>query len=319
MTMAAIDFSPLPKAADAGRTGKRPFDFTRLVVTVLFLTPGLILLFMFLLIPIGKSFYYSTYDWNGLGPMEDFVGMENYVRILTQKIFQGAVLHSFTLMAMSLLLQLPLGLVLALILARAKLAGASIFRAAYFIPFVFSEVVTAILWLYVYHPENGLLNTTIQTILPNAPNTALLTDRQLVLGAIFVVITWKYFGYYVLLYMAGLQGVPGDIEDAARIDGASELGVIWNVTIPSLGATIRTTIYISMLGSLQQFIITWILTEGGPVNASELLVTYLYKFGIQRISLGYGSAVAVVIILMTLVLSIAYQVLVMRRDYASID
>jgi raffinose/stachyose/melibiose transport system permease protein len=314
--MAAIDYSPLPEAADMRRTGRRPFDMTRLVVTVLFLAPGLTLLFMFLLIPIGKSFYYSLYSWNGLGPLEDYVALENFVRILGQKIFQGAVLHSFTLMAMSLAIQLPLGMVLALILSRGKLRGASIFRAAYFVPFVFSEVITAIIWQYVYHPQSGLLNSTIHAIFPDAASTALLSNRETVLAAIFIVITWKYFGYYVLLYMAGLQGVSADIEDAARIDGAGELGVIWNVTIPSLGPTIRTTIYISMLGSLQQFIITWILTEGGPVNSSELLVTYLYKYGIQRISLGYGSAVAVVIILGTLILSVGYQYFVMRRDYS---
>ncbi len=120
----------------------------------------------------------------------------------------------------------------------------------------------------------------------------------------------------MILYMAGLQSIPGDLEDAARVDGATEREVLQYMTLPLLGSTIRLTVFLSVLGSFQQFVLVWVLTQGGPVNASEVVATYLYKFGIQRFQLGYGSAVAVVLFAITLVFSLGYQRLVMRQDFA---
>ena len=128
-------------------------------------------------------------------------------------------------------------------------------------------------------------------------------------------LTWKYFGFYMILYMAALQNVPGDLEDASRIDGASERQVLWNVTLPLLGPTLRLTVYLAVLGSIQQFAVVWVMTGGGPLDWSEMLGTYVFKFGIQRMQLGYGSAVAVVLFAFTLIFSLAYQGLVLRRDY----
>jgi raffinose/stachyose/melibiose transport system permease protein len=121
------------------------------------------------------------------------------------------------------------------------------------------------------------------------------------------VLTWKYFGFHMILYMAGLQSIPKDLEDAARVDGASEFQTLSRVTLPLLGSTIRLSVFLSVLGSFQQFVIVWILTEGGPVNSSELMATYLYKYGIQRFNLGYGSAVAVMLFAVTLTFSLGYQ------------
>jgi raffinose/stachyose/melibiose transport system permease protein len=131
------------------------------------------------------------------------------------------------------------------------------------------------------------------------------------------VLTWKHFGFYMILYMAGLQAVPKDLEDAARVDGSTELGVLRYITLPMLGSTIRLTIFLSVLGSFQQFVLVWILTQGGPVESSQLIATYLYKFGIVRLQPGYGSAVAVVLFAITLVFSVGYQRIIMQRDYSA--
>ena len=121
----------------------------------------------------------------------------------------------------------------------------------------------------------------------------------------------------MILYMAGLQSIPGDLEDAARVDGATQRQVLQYMHAGApLGSTIRSTVFLSVLGSFQQFVLVWVLTQGGPVNASEVVATYLYKFGIQRFQLGYGSAVAVVLFAITLVFSLGYQRLVMRQDFA---
>src|SRR5690606_5583532 len=119
--------------------------------------------------------------------------------------------------------------------------------------------------------------------------------------------TWKYFGFHMLLYMAGLQNVSRDVEDAARTSGASEAQVLRYITLPMMGSTIRLTVFLSILGAMQQFILIWVLTTGGPANASEVIVTFLYKYGIQRMQLGFGSAVAVILLLLTLIFSVGYQ------------
>ena len=292
---------------------QRRIKRTKALTILAFLLPGFILLAVFMLYPVGASTYYSLFKWNGLGPRETFVGLENYQRVLGHKIFLDALKHSLLLVALSLLIQLPMALGLALLLVRSTIRGKRFLRAIFFIPYVFSEVITAILWLYVYHPKNGLANVVLNSV--GMESTAWLADRGTVLPAIFVVLTWKFFGFHMLLYMAAIQNVPRDLEDAARVNGADEFDVLRYVTIPMMGGTIRLSVFLSILGSMQQFIIVWLLTEGGPVSSSELVVTYLMKFGITRMALGYGSAVAVLMFLLTLVFSIGYQRTIMRQDY----
>src|SRR5690606_38870421 len=136
-----------------------------------------------------------------------------------------------------------------------------------------------------------------------------------VIFVLFAVLTWKYFGFHMILYMAGLQGIPKDLEEAARVDGANALEVLRFVTLPLLGSTIRLTIFLSVLGAFQQFVLAWVLTnQGGPANSSQLIATYLYKYGIQLTELGYGSAVAVVLFCITFTSSRGYQRVVMRQD-----
>lgn len=313
--MSAIRFRVLPKTYNRPVIDQQNANKTFLVI--LFALPGMTLFTLFLLIPLLQSAYFSLYNWNGFGPLTDFVEFGNYNRMLNHSVFQMSVVHSITIMVLSLGIQLPLALGLALIVGRGKLPGRRIIRTILFVPFVFSEIITAIIWRYVLHPNAGLLNTVLGTFIPNFTNIGLLGDRNTVLLGIFAVITWKYFGLHMILYMAGLQAIPADLEDAARVDGASERNILRYVTLPLLGSTIRLSIYLSVLGSFQQFVIVWILTEGGPVNASELIATYLFKFGIQRFNLGYGSAVAVTLCLFMLIFSLVYQRVFMRQDYAA--
>ncbi len=313
--MSVPRFRVLPRVQDAAPS-KRSRELNKYLTVLAFLLPGLTVLVLFMVIPVAQSARYSTYRWNGFGPLEDFVGMANYEQAFNHNIFRMAVSHSLLIVVLSLAIQLPMALGLALLVGRGRLPGKGLFRTAFFVPYVFSEVVTAVIWEYVYNPRQGLVNVVLGTIIPGYTNQALLGHPNTVMFAIFAVLTWKYFGVHMILYMAGLQAIPSELEDAARIDGATELQVLRWVTLPLLGSTIRLTVYLSVLGSLQQFIITWSLTEGGPVNSSELIVTYLYKFGIQRFQLGFGSAIALILFAMTLLFSLGYQRTIMRQDYA---
>lgn len=315
--MSRTTFRVLPQTYNHDvAANRRRRETTKWLTVALFVVPGMAVFLLFILIPLVQSAFFSVYRWNGFGPLENYVGLENYQRLWGHNIFLDSVLHSFTIVALSLLIQLPMALALALLVGRGSLPGRRIFRMILFVPYVFSEILTAVIFDYVLHPHEGLVNTIFRTLIPNYQNIAWLGDRHLVLISIFAVLTWKYFGFHMILYMAGLQNIPQDLEEAARVDGATEWQVLRRVTLPLLGPTIRLTVFLSVLGSLQQFELVWVLTEGGPVNASELIGTYLYKFGIQRFNLGYGSAVAVSLFLITLVFSLGYQRMIMRQDYS---
>ncbi len=281
----------------------------------LFLLPAMILFAIFVIYPIFQSIYYSFFDWKGFGPAVDFVGLENFVNILSDKVFLIALRNVLLIIVFSLAIQLPLSLMLAVLVGR-DLPGRVIFRTIFFLPYVLSEVIAAIMWLFMFNPdpERGFINA-ILVLFPGVGAQPWLGDTDTVLLALFVVLTWKYFGFHMLLYLTGLQNIPTEIEEAGRIDGASSFQNFFYITLPLLGSTIRTSVYLSVLGSIQQFILVWIMTKGGPVNASETLATYMYRFGFVRFQLGYGSAVAIYMFLICLIFSLIYLRLTRQPDY----
>lgn len=285
------------------------------ITIILFLLPALILFVIFVIYPIFRSLYFSLFDWNGLGPATDFIGLDNFKRILTDKIFQKAVVNNILIAALSLVVQLPVSLAIAVMVGR-DFPGRGLFRTIFFLPYVLSEVITAIIWLGMFNPnpDRGFVNALL-VLIPGVDPVAFLGDPGLVLVAIFIVLSWKYFGLHMLLFMAGLQNIPHEIEEAALIDGANRWQMLSRITIPLLGGTIRTTAYLSVLGSLTQFTLVWIMTKGGPVNASEVMATYMYRYGFVRFWLGYGSAVAIVMLLIALIFSLVYRRLMERPDY----
>jgi len=281
----------------------------------LFLLPAIVLFLVFVVYPIFQSIYYSLFDWKGLGPAVDFVGLENFKKILSDKVFMKALKNGLLIIIFALTVQLPFSLFLAVLVGR-NLPGRVFFRTVFFMPYVLSEVITALMWLFLYNPDpdRGFFNA-ILVLIPGAKTQAWLADPNLVLPAIFLALTWKYFGFHMLLYLTGLQNIPHEVEEAARIDGANGFQNFIFITLPLLGSTIRTSVYLSILGSIQQFILVWIMTKGGPVNASETLSTYMYRFGFIRFQLGYGSAVAIYMFLLCLIFSLIYQRLTRQPDY----
>ena len=308
--------------ASAGRELAQPHRRTRSsrrlqdsLTIFFFLAPAFVLFLVFLVYPIARSVYYSLFNWNGLGPAVDFVGLDNFRRILTDKVFMKAVANGLLIVALSLTIQLPLALALALMVGR-DLPGRAFFRLIFFMPYVLSEVITAIIWMSLLNPdpERGFINALL-ILIPGVKPQTFLSDIHMVMACVFVVLTWKYFGLYVLLYMAGLQNIPSEVEEAAVMDGANRWQLILRIIVPLLGSTIITTIYLSVLGSLTQFNLIWVMTKGGPVNASEVMATYMYRFGFVRFWFGYGSAVALVMLLICLTFSLVYQRLARQPDY----
>jgi raffinose/stachyose/melibiose transport system permease protein len=281
----------------------------------LFLLPAFVIFLLFIIYPIFRAVYFSLFNWNGMGPATIFVGLNNFKQILTDQVFMKAVWNCLLIVILSLCIQLPLALMLAIMVGR-DLPGRAFFRAVFFLPYVLSEVIIAIIWISLLNPdpERGLINALL-VLIPGVQAQNFLGDLNQVLACIFVVLSWKYFGLHMLLYMAGLQNIPREIEEAAMIDGANRWQTIRKVTIPLLGSTIRTTILLSVLGSLTTFNLIWIMTRGGPVNASEVMSTYMYRYAFIRFQFGYGSAVALVMLAICLIFSVMYLRLARQPDY----
>ncbi len=281
----------------------------------LFLLPATILFFTFVLFPIGQAAYYSLFKWNGLGPLDNFVGLDNFIELFSHTAFRQALWHNGLIIILSVGVQLPLALGLALLVGR-KLPGRAIFRTIFFTPYIIMEAITAVLWSFIFNPRFAaadMINNVLD-IIPFYEPGAFLGDPDKVMFAIFAVLTWKYFGLHMILYIAGLQQIPREIEEAAAVDGANGLQRLWYVTIPMLHRTIYTTVYLSVLGSIQQFDLVWLMTKGGPVNASEVMTTYMYRSGFVSFRLGYGAAVAIVLFVLCFVFSVVYQGLFMRDE-----
>ena len=304
----------IPDILKLRQVSSSPRKFWDNLVIFLFLLPAIILFLVFVVFPIFQSVYYSFFNWKGFGPAVDFVGFDNYKNILNDKVFLIALRNGGLIILFSLAFQLPLSMGLAVLVGR-DLPGRAFFRTIFFMPYVLSEVITALMWLFIYNPDpdRGFINAAV--VFFGGEARAWLGDTDLVMVSIFIALTWKYFGFHMLLFLTGLQNIPQEIEEAGRIDGANAFQNFFYITLPLLASTIRTSVYLSVLGSIQQFILVWIMTKGGPVNASETMATYMYRFGFVRFQLGYGSAVAIYMFVICLIFSLIYLRLTRQPDY----
>lgn len=277
------------------------------------LAPATILFTFFVVFPVFRAAYFSFFKWNGLGPMK-FKGIQNFVKLFSDPIFHKAFLHTVTATVVSLIVEIPLALLCALIICNKSFKGAVLFRTFFFLPYVLSEVISGLLWQFIYNPLYGLIKTLYSVFAPNSVVAAPLANPSTVLWAIMVVIIWKYFGFHMSILIAGMQNIPDEVMEAAVIDGANERQTTWKIILPLLKPTILVSVFFSIVGSFQLFDIIWAMGKGDPVNSAETLVTYLYKFGMQRFNIGYGSAVAVTIFLLCLIFSILYSKTLLKSE-----
>jgi raffinose/stachyose/melibiose transport system permease protein len=303
------------RRAAARRVAGRPVGGKRRqrLEILFFVTPALALMAVFVVYPVYSAARMSLYRWKGFGPMVDFIGLDNYSRVLSDDVFRDAVAHNFIIVFASILVQLPLGLALALLLNR-RIRGRGLLRTIIFVPYVLAEVIAGVVWFQLLQPRTGLLETLISGVGLPVPEQGFLGTPELALPTVFVVLTWKYLGLAVLLFLAGLQGVPDELYEAAQLDGASWWQIQRSIALPLLAPTIRTWAFLSMIGSLQLFDMVWILTGGGPANATTTMATYLISQGSQRSNYGIAGAASVLLFVIGFVMALAYQLLVLRRD-----
>lgn len=290
----------------------RLWENDRLTVLVLFLPPALLLFTIFVVLPVIEAGWYSAFNWNGYGRPTQWVGLANYFAVLQTRPFLLALRNNGLIIVVSLLVQLPLALSLAIILSR-RFRGSVALRMLFFMPYVLAEIATGLIFSFVYDGDYGLLAAVWRGFGSDSP-PHLLADPDTAMLAILVVVVWKYFGFHMMLFIAALQGLDHSQVEAAQLDGAGRMQVLRYVVIPSLYPTIRLSVFFAIVGSLQLFDVVMPLTGGGPADSSQTLVTFLYTFGFTRMRVGFGSAVGVILFLICASFAFGYKRLVLRND-----
>ncbi|CAN7573354.1 sugar ABC transporter permease [Devosia sp. LjRoot16] len=290
---------------------RRYMDRKSLVPLLIFLPPSLILFTVFVVLPMVDAGTFSFFQWNGYGPITNFVGFENYADVINHRNFGTAVRNSLIVVAVSLLIQLPLAMWCAIALSE-RSVSINILRTIFFLPFMLAEVAAGLIWKFVYDGNYGLL-----PILGDALGTKMpfvLADKFWVIPAIMLVITWKYFGFHMMIFIAGLQSIPNEVVEAARLDGVKKWQIVRHIKIPMIRSAIVVSVFFAITGALQLFDIIIPLTNGGPSHSSHTIVTFLYQFGILRMKLGFGGAVSVLLFIACVIVALAYRRILFRVE-----
>ena len=302
-----------PAGRDEKPSRRRPAGRPGAGTLAAFLVPGLVLFLLFVLAPILFAAYVGFFRWNGLGgPPTDFIGLDNFTNLLKDTVFLGDLWRVGVIIALSLVIQLPLAFGLAMLLHQ-HFPGRTVFRVLFFVPYVLSEAVTAVLFRLVFSERRGFLDSLLST-LGIESSVGWLSDRGIVLFVVFGVLTWKFFGFHMILYLAGRQNIPEELYEAAAIDGATGAQMFRRITLPLMGPTVRITIFLSIIGAVQLFDLVFVLTGGGPFHASETMAITMYEQGFQRNQIGYASALSIAMFLISFVFGLFYQRYVLKRD-----
>jgi raffinose/stachyose/melibiose transport system permease protein len=305
---AAYAASPTPRTRKRRGRGR-----LRLEIAVL-TGPAIIVFVALVIFPIGLAAYYGFYKWQGYGAPTDWFGLGNYKLILTDPAFHRVLLHNGMIVVLSLVIQGPLAVLLALLLNQ-KIRGRSLIRVLIFVPFVISEVIVGTGWSLILQ-TTGALNDLLHHIGLGSLAADWLADKNIAIWTLMGILTWKYIGFAVILMLAGLQSIPDELSEAAQIDGASYWQIQRRIIVPLLGPTIRIWGFLSIIGALQLFDLVYIIWGqyiAGTAGTSTM-ATYNLAEGRDAGNFGYGSAIAVVMFLITLIVALLYQRFVLRRD-----
>lgn len=266
---------------------KRQRDTNR--IAAVFLAPVIILLIIYIFYPIIETFRVSGFEWNGISADQKFIGLGNWKRLLHDDKFWTAFLNNIKVMVLSILIQIPLGIAMATFV---EFAGkkATIFKILWFIPMLMSSVAIGFLFTYALATNGGIISSISQLL--GGGNIDLLGNPDTALYTVIGVVAWQFTPFYMVYCVAGYTNVSEDVYEASIIDGANKRQYFVHIALPLLKPTLKSAAVLSMVGSLKYFDLVYVMTGGGPGNATELMATYMYKLSFAQFNMGYGSAVA---------------------------
>jgi raffinose/stachyose/melibiose transport system permease protein len=292
---------------------RRP-DWRKRLEILLLSGPAIFMFLAFVIFPVVMAAYYGFFRWKGYGAPTDFVGLDNYLIIFKDSAFHEALMHNGFILVMSLVLQGPAAVALALLLNQ-NMRGRSLVRVLIFVPYVISEVIVGTGWSLMLQTNGAVNGMLVKMGLPGW-TVDWLSDPKVAIWSLMVIITWKYVGFAVILFLAGLQSIPTELFEASAIDGATYWKTQRYITLPLLGPTIRIWAFLSIIGSLQLFDLVYIVWGQyvASTAGTSTMATYMVTNGRMAGNYGFGNAVAVVLFFISLAIALVYQRFVLRRD-----
>ncbi|WP_375004467.1 carbohydrate ABC transporter permease [Bacillus velezensis] len=273
-------------------------------IPYLFLAPALIFLLL-VYIPIIENVFFSLFEWSSFQPEKTFIGLKNYIDLFHDPVFFTALRNNVLYAVISLIFQVGGGLILAAVLEdRLVRKWSPFFRTVFFLPVVISMTVIALLFDFIYNPEIGLLNQLLEAVGLDELTRAWLGDENTAMLSVIFVSQWQSVGYIAMLYIVSIQSIPAELYESAQLDGAGKIQQFFHITVPQTKEMSFVAVVMTLTGAFTVFNEPYILTGGGPGNASEVLSTFLYKSAFTKDMMGYASAIATVVLLLTLALSL---------------
>lgn len=268
---------------------------------LLFLSPTLLVFGAFILFPVIFSFYLSFHQWNMFSTDTKFVGVDNYIRLFQNEEFWDVLKNTAIYTFGTIPLNMIFSLMVAYILNK-KIIGKKLLRTLFFAPVIISPVAAAVVWRWLYDPNFGIFNYFIGLFGINPINW--LNEPTAAMAALIIMGVWKTFGYNMVLFSAGLSGIPDNYYEAAQIDGAGWWAKFWHITLPMLAPTTFFIMIMSIISSFQVFDIVYVLTSGGPLGSTKVLVFYVYEYAFKFFEMGYASAMSYFLFLILFILTL---------------
>ncbi len=282
------------------------------ICAAVFLFPVLFLLAVYLLYPIISTFVNSFFQWNGISAAKKFIGFGNWGKLVADSDFWGAFWHNIKVMILSLVIQMPIGILLATFLDAVGKKG-NVFKTMWFLPMLMSSVAVGYLFRYALATNGGLISSLSQLF--GGGKVDLLGNQATALYAVIAVVCWQFIPFYMVYYIAGYSSISPDIYEASIIDGSTRAQYVRHIALPLLVPTIKSAVIMSLIGSLKYFDLVYVMTGGGPNSATELMATYMYDESFSNFNMGYGSAIAAgMFILITLFAGVVMRLLNRKGD-----
>lgn len=299
--------------AEAPRAGRSRRRWSRHRAGILFVLPALLLYALFVIYPFVQSLYLSLTSWDGVSRTKPFVGLQNYRELIRDDLLWRSLGHNLIWVVVGTVAPMVIGLFLAVLLW-GRPRGFTLFRTVYFMPQVLSPVIIAIVWGWIYNPIFGILNVGLDRVGLESVSRGWIGDPDVALYAVLAAAIWAETGFVFVIFLAGLQNVSRDLIDAATIDGANAWQRFWNVMVPQLANVLTVVTALLLVGGFSVFDLVFVMTGGGPNNATELIATYTYKEAFTQNRVGYASSLSLVITVLSLIASVTFIRLRERGD-----
>ncbi len=275
---------------------------SKIIVILLFLLPAGVMYGYFFITPTINALFISLTEWNGFSEQKNFIGLENFRELISDKIFHIALVNTLMYVIIGGILIFSIALILTYVLSKDGIRGKKIFSNLFYFPNMIAVSALAVLWAFVYNPNFGLLNNILRTLGLENFTQAWLGSRGLGIPSLTVAFTWSYVGFFLILFLAGVDKIPNTYSEAAKVEGASDITIFFKITLPLLRDVFIIAISLWIITGMKLFELIWAVTKGGPGFATQTIATYMYQtiFGTTMIpiyKLGYGTSISVVLLL----------------------